>query len=430
MSHNDELSGKLGPPVAKRTATILRSHHRLSSSHIPDRLKGGDDQQEDFAALPPPPHGNEGRESRIPFGVFSVLAAAGTRSEFYPRIDASSDSEGEGRERSPRRRFWERDALGDREIQDTDGEGKERGRARLRRKPTHRIFKNQSLSGSRQQNLGNKGPQSRTEPALPLASGALKKDKSAEFRGGLEAAKSPERHEPQVDDFQPSDDAESPSATLLATRIKKVFDLEKVEKVIAEYQCWLLQSILLQGYMYVTERHICFYAYLPKKAHSIIKSGYLSKRGKQNPKYNRYWFALKGNVLSHYLDPSNLYFPSGHVDLRHAISANLVEDKDKDKVKDFVVTTEGRTYQFRADSAPSAKEWVKTLQKVIFRSHNEGDSVKIRVPIENVIDIEDNPMLDYAETCKIRVLESGDSYAIDEVCNVALLLNCSITNSG
>jgi hypothetical protein len=33
-----------------------------------------------------------------------------------------------------------------------------------------------------------------------------------------------------------------------------------------EYPCWLLQSVLLQGYLYITAKHICFYAYLPKKA--------------------------------------------------------------------------------------------------------------------------------------------------------------------
>lgn len=33
----------------------------------------------------------------------------------------------------------------------------------------------------------------------------------------------------------------------------------------AEYPCWLLQTVLLQGYLYITQKHICFYAYLPKK---------------------------------------------------------------------------------------------------------------------------------------------------------------------
>ena len=196
----------------------------------------------------------------------------------------------------------------------------------------------------------------------------------------------------------------------------EIFGFERPEKVISEYRCWLLQSMLLQGYMYVTERHICFYAHLPKKSLSVVKSGYLSKRGRQNPKYRRYWFTLKGDVLSYYPEPSNLYFPSGHVDLRYGISAHLGEQREKGQdTKDFTLTTHNRSYYFRADSTTSAKEWVKTLQKVIFRSHNDGDSVKILLPIENVIDIEENPVLDFTETFKIRVVETGETYAIDEV---------------
>lgn len=36
-----------------------------------------------------------------------------------------------------------------------------------------------------------------------------------------------------------------------------------------EYPCWLLQSVLLQGYLYLTTKHVCFYAYLPKKLVSL-----------------------------------------------------------------------------------------------------------------------------------------------------------------
>lgn len=148
----------------------------------------------------------------------------------------------------------------------------------------------------------------------------------------------------------------------------------------------------------------------------IAKSGHLSKRGKQNPKYSRYWFALKGDVLSYYTDPSDLYFPSGNIDLRYGISAALSEQKDKSKeATSFSVTTDKRTYYFKADSSASAKEWVKTLQKVIFRSHNDGDSVKISLPVENVIDIEESPVIDFAETFKIRVVDSDETFAIDEV---------------
>lgn len=89
-------------------------------------------------------------------------------------------------------------------------------------------------------------------------------------------------------------------------------------------------------------------------------------------------------------------------------------DKDKDGLL-FNVVTSHRTYNFRADSAPSAKEWVKSLQRVIFRSHNEGDSVKISLPIDNVIDVEETQMMEFSDTCKIRVIDNDETYAIDEV---------------
>ena len=77
--------------------------------------------------------------------------------------------------------------------------------------------------------------------------------------------------------------------------------------------------------------------------------------------------------------------------------------------------THQRKYEFKADSAPSAKEWVKSLQKIIFRSHNEGDSVKISLPIDNVIDVEDSQVVEFAETCKIKVIDNDMTFAIDEV---------------
>lgn len=147
----------------------------------------------------------------------------------------------------------------------------------------------------------------------------------------------------------------------------------------------------------------------------VVKSGYLSKSGRRNPKYNRYWFRLKGDVLSYYSDPSDLYFPAGNIDLRYGISATV---SDKEKGKDathFTVVTHQRNFNFKADSAPSAKEWVKALQKIIFRSHNDGDSVKISLPIDNIIDIEDSQIIDFADTCKIRVIDNDETYAIDEV---------------
>lgn len=208
-----------------------------------------------------------------------------------------------------------------------------------------------------------------------------------------------------------SDQSKEKKSPSLEETLMKIFDLNEEEEVLAEYPCWLMQSVLLQGYMYITSKHVCYFAYLPKKSNTITKSGHLSKRGKSNPRYNRYWMVLQGDVLSYYDNPKQRYFPSGTIDLRAGISAAL--DKTKESLS-FALTTHDRAYRFKADSAASAKEWVKTLQKVIFRSHNDGDSVKICLPLANIVDIEENPVLEWAETFKIRVVDNDETYAVDE----------------
>lgn len=203
----------------------------------------------------------------------------------------------------------------------------------------------------------------------------------------------------------------------LAERLKEIFDFDEPEEVITEYPCWFLQTVLLQGYMYITQKHVCFYAYLPKKDTEISKSGYLSKRQHVRPKqiYRRFFFELRGDYLTYFTDSSQKIFPYGHIDLRYAISAAIEPSKDKnDTAMEFKVTTDKRDYHFRAESAESAKSWVRQLQRVIFRSSNEGDSVKISLPIDNVIGIESNQSLDFADTIKLQVIDNNETFAIDD----------------
>lgn len=134
-------------------------------------------------------------------------------------------------------------------------------------------------------------------------------------------------------------------------------------------------------------------------------------------------------MLSYYSNPRDLYFPRGHIDLRSGVSATIGPSNDKGtESTSFSISTSQTTYQFRIDSAASAKEWVKQLQKVIFRSHNDGDSVKISLPINNILDIEENPVIDFADTFKIRVIDNDETYAIDEV-SLILKACCSSCSS-
>ncbi|KAF7192759.1 Sterol 3-beta-glucosyltransferase [Pseudocercospora fuligena] len=195
--------------------------------------------------------------------------------------------------------------------------------------------------------------------------------------------------------------------------IADIFQFDAPEEVVAEFPCWYLQNVLLQGFMYITKKHLCFYAYLQKKTNTTIKHGLLGKLGKHSYRYRTYWFVLKADNFSYYRDSAEPYFPLGQVDLRFAISADLAEEKGTDTTY-FTITTPERLYQYQADTAEAAKEWVKQLQKCIFRSHNEGDAVKISLPVDNILDVEKSNVLEMASTIKVRVVDNEETFAIDE----------------
>jgi sterol 3beta-glucosyltransferase len=406
------------------------SSKRPFSDRVPDKFKDGDDANFDFSA---PPQGMGSRDGNVHYmqqSLFSMIAAVGSKSDFHARFEESSDSEVETENSAETKTHSGKSSsalpplasLDSRQASEVAKSNpfvlEERGRRHQRARSDNKILQRVSRldleggpdEGATQSRSTLAAPLRRTRSATPRAAPVLSRMVEAQTNFDMSSAKVPLLPNPD----KAMEDRPQSSASALSTRLMKMFDFAKPENVLVEYACSLLQSMLLQGYMYVTEGHICFYAYLPKKSNVAIKSGYLAKRGRKNPTYHRYWFTLKGDVLSYYADPSNRYFPSGHVDLRYGISPSLAGHKDSD-AKDFEVTTDQRTYYFRADSAASAKEWVKALQKVIFRTHNEGDSVKVSFPIENVIDMEKSPMADFAETFKIRVLDSGETYAIDEV---------------
>jgi sterol 3beta-glucosyltransferase len=212
------------------------------------------------------------------------------------------------------------------------------------------------------------------------------------------------------------DMASSTTQVALPDALKDIFDFDQAEKVIAKYPCWYLQSVLLQGYIYITQRHICFYAYLQKKTGVNIKSGYLTKRGQRNPRYKKYWFVLRGDVFSYYKDPSSPFSPRDVIDLRYGVSADMTttHGQDNKESTSFSVVTDAKTYHFKAETASSALEWVKQIQKVIFRSRNNSDSVKICLPVDNVVDIEESNYPDFADTIKIRVIDNDETFAVDE----------------
>ncbi|KAI1347878.1 glycosyltransferase family 1 protein [Xylaria sp. FL0043] len=426
---------------------------RRPTMNFPDRFKDfGDDADEDVL----PPSQGPGMFMNMNQSIFGLIAAAGSNVDFNDRFEGQSSDDYDDDE--------DEDDSGDNTEKKGEAKAKAKGKGRQREQLAKTTILKKSSSSKEKDTTDEKerrgipgqllqslpqlsristrssGKRSNLKPSQPsdptsgtsCVMSTLPSTESQSPAIGSTAIDRVERPAPVMSRMlearaemssRPSFDLEGSSRdqqdegqesghTALARKLKEIFEFDQPEEVVEEYPCWLLQSVLLQGYLYITTKHICFYAYLPRKAREVAKSGYLAKSGKRNPKYSRYWFRLKGDVLAYYRDASNLYFPHGQIDLRYAISANIT-DKDQDAVH-FSVATHHRTYHFRADSAPSAKEWVKSLQRVIFRSHNEGDSVKISLPIENIVDVDDSQMIEFADTCKVRVIDNDETYSIDE----------------
>ncbi|KAI0381184.1 glycosyltransferase family 1 protein [Hypomontagnella monticulosa] len=419
--------------VSKKLQKKRREDHH-PTMELPDRLKdNGDDLDEDV--LPP----NQGAQMFMNMNqsIFGLIAAAGSTVDFNDRFEGQSSDEDEDTVHSARRgKDKAREQIAQTTVLKKSASEREKGEKQRRRlsgqllrslpqlpRLATRSKSKQSKSSGLQsfESSGDADGDGLGSPTVdsptPDITNADREGRLAPVMSRMLEARAEMSSRPSFDlerlsgDHRRGDSDEA-GPSLLARQLKRIFEFDEPEEVIEEYPCWLLQSVLLQGYMYITAKHICFYAYLPKKAHEVAKSGYLSKSGKRNPKYSRYWFRLKGDVLAYYRDPSNLYFPHGQIDLSYAISAGI-DEKEKDGLS-FSVVTHHRTYHLRADSAPSAKEWVKSLQRVIFRSHNDGDSVKISLPIANIIDVEDSQMIEFADTCKIRVIDNDETYAIDE----------------
>ncbi|XXH01041.1 hypothetical protein Hte_007392 [Hypoxylon texense] len=406
--------------VSKKLQKRRREDHH-PTMELPDRLKDhGDDVDEDV--LPP----SQGPQMFMNMNqsIFGLIAAAGSNVDFNDRFEGqSSDEEDDTDLGGKHKKIREQEQIAQTTVLKKTSSEKEKSEKHRRRlsgqllrslpqlprlaTATRSRFRQSKSSGLRpsESSVDGEGEGEGENLSSPTADSHLaplevtktdREGRLAPVMSRMLEARAEMSSRPSFDlerlsgDHRRGDGEES-QPSRLARQLKRIFEFDEPEEVI--------EGIVLPpiGYCII---------------HEVAKSGYLSKSGKRNPKYSRYWFRLKGDVLAYYRDPSNLYFPHGQIDLSYAISAGI-DDKEKDGLS-FSVVTNHRTYHLRADSAPSAKEWVKSLQRVIFRSHNEGDSVKISLPIQNILDVEDSQMIEFADTCKIRVIDNDETYAIDE----------------
>ncbi|KAF8490722.1 hypothetical protein JB92DRAFT_3090591 [Gautieria morchelliformis] len=193
----------------------------------------------------------------------------------------------------------------------------------------------------------------------------------------------------------------------LASKLREVFDLNDINEVVAEMPCWLLRSVLLQGYLYLTNAHLCFFAHIPAREDQILKSGSLNKKAQRTKRWTKHWFVLKNDVLSWYNSSSDPYFPRGVIDLRYAVSCEAMAEKG------FKLRTNDRSVSLFADSGASREEWVKAIRKLIFKAQNMGESVKIAIPYSLIVDVDKSSAMDFSETLEVKVIDKVSSYSVD-----------------
>lgn len=289
---------------------------RNDSIEMPEPLRASDEsaEEDDLPSESPPMFMNMNQS------IFGLIAAAGSRVDFNDRFDeiSSSDEEGEGSSgkgkhgKGKANKDWREDMSQTTILQPNRGgqrhkgsykwpisgnkllsslpalprlglksksspskltvqleeanEDEDKGSSSVSSSDNNNSYKTKSLFFGNSQAPALKLSISREMPANrepPVLSRMIEAQAKMETRHSFDLA--PEDFEHASTPSLSSDN----KATPLAKRLQEIFEYDEPEQVVGEYPCWLLQSVLLQGYLYITAKHICFYAFLPKKAVSL-----------------------------------------------------------------------------------------------------------------------------------------------------------------
>jgi sterol 3beta-glucosyltransferase len=276
MPPEADIKKRIGRKLTKKR----REGHQVTIE-IPERFKDGDDADEDCTAP-------RGQNVYMNQSVFGMIAAAGSQVDFNARFDGQSSEDEDSSLREDRTETGDKP----RHEQASASSKPEKHRRKM---SENKIIK--SLP-----HLGRKGSKSTASPrrtASPAASESPSIDVTPTMMRGppvmsqMLEAQAELSSRPSFDIPRRSEDPEKlntleeAGSSSLAIRLMEIFEFDKPEEVIegqctenltdirltwTEYPCWLLKSVLLQGYMYITTKHVCFYAYLPKKSVSHFES--------------------------------------------------------------------------------------------------------------------------------------------------------------
>ncbi len=292
MAPEHGLQEKVGRKLTKRRKPL-----RASSVQYPERLKEGEDAQEDVTAA-------KGKPAHyMNQSVFSMIAAAGSKTDFHARFEGESSDSEEDQESSTLPPTVEEQSNALQEEQEAKQQEAAVARDRSGRQEAisaarkgSRLLPKLKLMTAKEKNYMSQSvllPPSEWSSLRESPKGVTPRDapvmsKMLEAQAEMAPSASSVETKTKASTESKAMDSEGRSVSL-ATRLMEIFAFDRPEEVIsgrasntalaslflantpAEYPCWLLQSVLLQGYMYITQKHICFFGYLPKKSVSVSK---------------------------------------------------------------------------------------------------------------------------------------------------------------
>ncbi|SJM88097.1 related to Sterol 3-beta-glucosyltransferase [Zygosaccharomyces bailii] len=207
-------------------------------------------------------------------------------------------------------------------------------------------------------------------------------------------------------------------------RLVQHFDLGKDEFFAGDFPSFLLRDVLVQGQLFLTSMHLLFFAYLPSTSDQVQLSGNLNVHSRIRGS-TRYWAVLRDQSLSLYNSPTEIYFPEMVLDLKTTVSIIAIQNKHTGKpTKSFKIETKRRSFTFSADSEFSAKSWCNALKRQHFAAQNaDNDSVSLKIPLVNIVEVVNEPIVGNASTLRLKTLESSRGDAVIEF--VFVFLNSS-----
>nr|CDI53382.1 UDP-glucose:sterol glucosyltransferase Ugt53A1 [Melanopsichium pennsylvanicum 4] len=205
------------------------------------------------------------------------------------------------------------------------------------------------------------------------------------------------------------------------------------EKLIIDLSCVLVKTVLIKGSVFLTNRRICFLAYIPNvdvnasspsavnkpasQNHAdssvrapvdpnvqnpILKSGpaVIHRPGKMRAK-RRVWIELRKTSFNAYAASNQLYKPllSARLSNLHAV---LPIDWAHPNIIRFVEGNKYSSVEFKTQEA--ALDWRNELEAAAFHARNTAEKVRISIPLERVVGMDSAPFLQVVNVIHIDVL--------------------------